>query len=89
MTHSAEKDALCSCPNGPGPRHMWGPIECPPRRDALACARETAAWDAARGPATSHSPDERTVPTLLAGILDALIAVAERLPETRVTPPDK
>lgn len=48
---------------------------------ALARAREAAEWDASQSPSTSHSPDERTIPFLLAGILDALIAIAERLPK--------
>lgn len=33
------------------------------------------------GWSTADSPDERTVPGILAGILDALIVIAERLPE--------
>ena len=32
------------------------------------------------GCSTADSPDERTVPSILVGILDALIAIAERLP---------
>ena len=45
-------------------------------RDHLTEARRTAAYsdDAV------ESPDERSVPYLLAGILDALVAIAERLP---------
>ena len=48
--------------------------------DALERAKDAARWDATQEISTSHRPDERTVPFLLAGILDALIAVAERLP---------
>jgi hypothetical protein len=53
----------------------------PSDRDPLVRARDTADWDAAQGSSTSHSPDDRTIPFLLAGILDALIAIAERLPD--------
>lgn len=43
----------------------------------LARAKAIADQDASGGPITSGSPDERTIPFLLAGILDALIAIAE------------
>lgn len=50
--------------------------------ELLARAKDTANWDASQGPGTSHSPDERTIPALLAGILDALIALADATPPT-------
>jgi hypothetical protein len=50
--------------------------------DALARAKETAAWDATQQIGTSHSPDDRTIPFLLSGILDALVAIAERTSST-------
>lgn len=56
--------------------------------DALERARGVAEWDASQEVATSHSPDARTVPFLLSGILDALIAIAERLPDTTVISPE-
>lgn len=76
--------------------HGAGPCaaECPAvtkrwQHEAEFAAEETASWDAARGYGTSHSPDERTVPALLAGILDALVAIAERMPDTAPIPPSE
>ena len=75
-----------------GTRLLWSIFEvaAPPdanrgavmseRDECLSRARVTANGDASQGPGTSHSPDARTIPALLAGILDALIAIAERLP---------
>jgi len=49
--------------------------------DHLARARQTADYDAVGGNPSSGSPDARTIPILLAGILDALVAIADRLPD--------
>lgn len=52
----------------------------------LARAKDQADWAFGDGPCSAGSPDERTVPYLLAGILDALIAIAERMDAPHVEP---
>lgn len=57
-----------------------------PEKDHLTRARDEAGRH--HDPdqfSTAQSPDGRTVPSLLSGILDALIAIAERMPDTSQT----
>lgn len=52
-----------------------------PETDRLARARDEAdRHHVPDGWSTASSPDERTIPSILAGILDALIVIAERMP---------
>ena len=56
---------------------LASPSSLPAPGEHLRRAKQTADANAAGGISTADSPDARTIPYLLAGILDALIAIAE------------